>query len=57
MDLSIFGDLALPPDFKSFAYVNPQAPKGGEIAVQPSGGGANVSPTTFNSFNDLYSEG
>jgi microcin C transport system substrate-binding protein len=49
--LSIFGDLALPADFKSFAYVNPQAPKGGQLALQPSGGGANVDPTTFNSFN------
>ncbi|REF87813.1 microcin C transport system substrate-binding protein [Methylovirgula ligni] len=49
--LSIFGDLALPPDFKSLAYVNPQAPKGGEIALQPTGGGANVDPTTFDSFN------
>lgn len=49
--LSIFGDLALPADFKSFVYVNPQAPKGGQIALQPSGGGSNVNPTTFNSFN------
>ncbi|MEJ0052897.1 MAG: extracellular solute-binding protein [Methylovirgula sp.] len=55
--LSIFGDLALPKDFKSFAYVNPQAPKGGQLALQPSGGGANVSPTTFNSFNDYILKG
>ena len=40
--LSIFGDLGLPKDFKSFAYVNPQAPKGGQIALQPSG----VAPTS-----------
>ncbi len=55
--LSIFGDLALPKDFQSFAYVNPQAPKGGQLALQPSGGGANVSPTTFNSFNDYILKG
>ncbi len=55
--LSIFGDLALPPDFKSFAYVNPQAPKGGQIVLQPSGGGANVNPTTFNSFNVFILKG
>ena len=27
--ISAFGDLAYPPDFKQFAYVNPDAPKGG----------------------------
>ena len=49
--LSIFGDLALPPDFKSFAYVDLKAPKGGQIVLQPSSGGGNVNPTTFNTFN------
>ena len=33
--LSIFGELAEKPDFKYFAYVNPNAPKGGTIALEP----------------------
>jgi microcin C transport system substrate-binding protein len=49
--LSIFGDLALPPDFPYFAYVDPQAPKGGQILLQPAGGGPNSNPTTFNTLN------
>src|SRR4051812_35623322 len=32
--LSSFGDLALAPDFKHFAYVNPAAPKGGILSLQ-----------------------
>ena len=44
--LSVFGDLKYPPDFSHFDYVNPEAPKGGEIALSVSG--------TFNSmFNSL----
>ena len=31
--LSVFGDLALPPDFKSFGYVNVDAPKGGAVSM------------------------
>jgi microcin C transport system substrate-binding protein len=49
--LSIFGDLALPPDFAHFAYVNPEAPKGGEIALQSSATSGNQSFTTFNTLN------
>ena len=55
--LSIFGDLALPVDFKSFAYVDPHAPKGGQIVLQPSGGGANVNPYSFNSLNTFILKG
>ncbi|HYA81603.1 MAG TPA: ABC transporter substrate-binding protein, partial [Methylocystis sp.] len=33
--LSIFGDLGEKPDFKHFAYVEPNAPKGGAIVVEP----------------------
>ncbi|QGM46202.1 extracellular solute-binding protein [Methylocystis heyeri] len=33
--LSIFGDLAEKPDFKQFGYVNPQAPKGGTLVMEP----------------------
>ena len=49
--LSTFGDLALPVDFPHFAYVDPQAPKGGQILLQPGGGGPNSNPTTFNTLN------
>lgn len=31
--ISVFGDLKYPPDFTSLDYVNPDAPKGGEIAI------------------------
>jgi microcin C transport system substrate-binding protein len=49
--LSHFGDLALAPDFKHFAYVNPQAPKGGTIALQVSTIGPNQNFNTFSSMN------
>lgn len=42
--LSTFGDLAEPEDFKYFGYVNPNAPKGGTLALSPA------SPT-FDTFN------
>src|ERR1700736_217208 len=34
--LSIFGDLAQPAGFSHFPYVNPDAPKSGEIVLQVS---------------------
>jgi microcin C transport system substrate-binding protein len=49
--LSIFGDLALPPDFTHFPYVDPTAPKGGEIALQVSSTSGNQNFTTFNTLN------
>jgi microcin C transport system substrate-binding protein len=42
---SFFGDLRYPADFERLDYVNPNAPKGGEISVWSQG--------TFDSFN-LY---
>lgn len=44
--LSTFGDLAEPENFKHFGYVNPNAPKGGTLALSPP------SPTydTFNAY-------
>lgn len=42
---SVFGDLKYPKDFKHLDYVNPSAPKGGEISQW--------APGTFDSFN-LY---
>lgn len=50
--LSVFGDLKYAPDFKHFDYVNPDAPKGGKIAMIGAGG-----ITTFDSFNGYIKEG
>ncbi|WP_428491790.1 extracellular solute-binding protein [Rhodopila sp.] len=47
--LSLMGKLGLPPDFKSFDYVNPDAPKGGEVALSSVG--------TFDSFNPFIIRG
>ncbi len=41
--ISTFGDLALPADFKYLPYVNPDAPKGGEMSQW--------APGSFDSFN------
>ncbi|HET6375397.1 MAG TPA: extracellular solute-binding protein, partial [Methylocella sp.] len=49
--LSVFGDLALPPGFRHFPYVNPNAPKGGEISLQVSSTLGNQNFTTFNTLN------
>ncbi|MEW5962260.1 MAG: extracellular solute-binding protein [Pseudomonadota bacterium] len=50
--LSAFGTLKYPPDFKHFAYVNPDAPKGGRLALIGSGG-----RITFDSFNGYILKG
>jgi microcin C transport system substrate-binding protein len=50
--LSVFGDLKYPPDFAYFDYVNPDAPKGGRMAL--------IGPTpleTFDSFNGYILKG
>jgi microcin C transport system substrate-binding protein len=52
--LSSFGDLALPADFKRFAYVNPDAPKGGLLSVQITTTGGNQNFDTFDTLN-IYS--
>jgi microcin C transport system substrate-binding protein len=44
--LSAFGSLKYKPDFKHFDYVNPQAPKGGAMALLGSSG-----KTSFDSLN------
>jgi microcin C transport system substrate-binding protein len=49
--LSIFGDFAMPEGFSHFPYVNPNAPKGGEIALQVSATSGNQNFTTFNTLN------
>lgn len=50
--LSAFGDLAYPPDFSHFAYVNPDAPKGGSFSLIGWGG-----VLTFNSLNAYILKG
>ncbi|MEW5423648.1 extracellular solute-binding protein [Amorphus sp. 3PC139-8] len=55
--LSVFGDLALPPDFAHFPYVNPEAPKGGIVRVVPWEWGFNQNPVTFNTFNTFILAG
>jgi microcin C transport system substrate-binding protein len=55
--LSVFGDLKYGPDFKHFDYVNPNAPKGGTIALQISSTSGNQSFNTFNSFNIFILKG
>jgi len=47
--ISIIGEPQLPPDFKNFPYVNPDAPKGGEVALGAVG--------TFDSFNPFIVRG
>ena len=46
---SFFGDLKYPADFEHFDYVNPDAPKGGEIVIAQSG--------TFDSMNPYTRKG
>ncbi len=47
--LSAFGDLAYPPDFEHFSYVNPQAPKGGTYSTFDLG--------SFDSLNNYARKG
>ncbi len=42
--LSVFGNLAMPPQFEHFEYVNPGAPKGGEIRFRNIGTFETVNP-------------
>ena len=47
-----FGDVKYPPDFTQFAYVDPKAPKGGEIRMVPP-----TRPTNFDKFNPFTLKG
>lgn len=47
-----FGDIKYPPGFTHFAYVNPDAPKGGEIRLVPP-----TRPTNFDKFNPFTLKG
>jgi microcin C transport system substrate-binding protein len=55
--LSVFGELALPADFPYFAYVNPDAPKGGTLAIQIKQTSGNQSFDTFNTLNTFVLQG
>jgi microcin C transport system substrate-binding protein len=50
--LSAFGELKYPPDFKHFDWVNPDAPKGGRLAMIGT-----AARTTFDSFNGFILKG
>lgn len=50
--LSAFGDLKYPADFKNFEYVNPDAPKGGRLAMIGT-----AERTTYDSFNNYILKG
>jgi peptide/nickel transport system substrate-binding protein len=47
--IAMYGDPALPPDFVSLPYANPDAPKGGRIVFGESG--------SFDSLNPFITKG
>ncbi|MDB5860616.1 MAG: putative type oligopeptide transport system, periplasmic component [Ramlibacter sp.] len=48
----VWGELKYPPDFKAFAYVNPDAPKGGELKMVPGS-----RSSTFDKYNPFTLKG
>ena len=42
--IAMYGEPALPPDFVSLPYANPDAPKGGKIVFGESGGFDSLNP-------------
>ncbi|MCI4660531.1 MAG: extracellular solute-binding protein [Neomegalonema sp.] len=50
--ISAFGALKYEADFKHFDYVNPDAPKGGELSMRPT-----IANRTFDSFNPFILKG
>jgi microcin C transport system substrate-binding protein len=55
--LSAFGDLAYPPDFHHFRYVDPNAPKGGSFSQIGPERQFNQNFLTFNSLNSYILKG
>jgi microcin C transport system substrate-binding protein len=55
--ISAFGDLAYPPEFRHFNYVNPDAPKGGAFSQIGPNKQFNQSFLTFNSLNSYILKG
>ena len=47
----------MPPDFKHFAYVNPDAPKGGLLSLQITTAGGNQNFETFDTLNIFSKKG
>ena len=55
--LSTFGELALPETFPHFAYVNPQAPRGGTLSLQIKNTSGNQNFETFDTLNIFVFKG
>lgn len=55
--LSAFGDLKYSVDFTHFGYVNPDAPKGGEMGFAPPNWLYNQNVQTFNTLNSFVAKG
>ena len=55
--MSAFGDLAYPPDFQHFGYVDPHAPKGGSVLADRTDRQFNQNFLTFNSLNSYILKG
>ena len=55
--MSSFGDLAYPPDFQHFSYVDPKAPKGGLFSQIGPDRQFNQNFLTFNSLNSYILKG
>jgi microcin C transport system substrate-binding protein len=55
--LSAFGDLKYAPGFTHFAYLNPDAPKGGALNFSPPNWLYNQNVTTFNTLNSFVQGG
>jgi microcin C transport system substrate-binding protein len=49
---ALWGDLKYPPDFQHFGYVNPKAPKGGELRLV-----SNLRVSTFDKYNPFTIKG
>ena len=49
---ALWGDLKYPPNFSHFAYVNPNAPKGGELRLV-----SNLRTSTFDKYNPFTTKG
>ena len=45
--IALYGEAKYPADFTHFAYVNPDAPKGGKIVMPEYGGFDNFNPFIF----------
>ena len=55
--LSAFGDLPLPADYRHFAWVNPDAPKGGTFKFSVPDWVFNQNPQTYDTLNSFVLKG